>query len=344
MGIPFNELLVPAVLLDNPGITREEFIRLLGTLKPAMPTIYTAPTLYNLAEVLHLSNTAAFTAFRNSQKDPVVGYLREDFNPRCSHQDYSINHCVFTTSHTFEPEDVFEEEFLEIPEIGIHCSSYDTTLITEVLSAERYANDDFYPEGYCHSVRFKGQRVLFDIKHRTFPTLEALIEAYPQYHPDAVYDWMQPFGSLHPGYPVVDKTEFRWLQQDGKYSLDVPWLCNHTPPQRQWPRWMEWSYTDLLLTAEAIRTETWHALDYLHDGIPMTLHLKDRNYSEPAFDSILKNPQSRKRYETAVWDSHTSLYAAARQYTITELLLLRMLGTAAELDSGGRLVIPEGKI
>src|SRR3989344_1701856 len=29
MGFPYNELIPPAILLDNPGITKEEFVRLL---------------------------------------------------------------------------------------------------------------------------------------------------------------------------------------------------------------------------------------------------------------------------------------------------------------------------
>ena len=29
MGYPYNELIAPAILLTNPGITREEFIKLL---------------------------------------------------------------------------------------------------------------------------------------------------------------------------------------------------------------------------------------------------------------------------------------------------------------------------
>jgi hypothetical protein len=74
---------------------------------------------------------------------------------------------------------------------------------------------------------------------------------------------------------------------------------------------LELGYTDLILTAEAIRHNAWKLLSY-----------KGRMYLQ---DFLQDFPDSRAEYNHAVWDSHTSLSAKLQGMSISDFLRFRML-------------------
>jgi len=129
-----------------------------------------------------------------------------------------------------------------------------------------------------------------------------------------MYDFSQPEGHFSVGWGWKN---FLWRLEDGKYYLDEE-TFNRIPAgffQRDRKGELSYGYTDLILTAEAIKHEAWKLLSYR--GLD---HL---GYFMKDF------PDSKQRYEQAVWDSHTSLAAKNRGMTVTELLRLRLSSSTA---------------
>ena len=102
---------------------------------------------------------------------------------------------------------------------------------------------------------------------------------------------------------------FAWVKVNDRYSL-APETFDRISAGSNTTA-MSFGYTDLVLTAEAIRNRAWKILSY-----------KGLKHS-PRFMRYF--PEARKRYSRAVWDSHTSLSAKQQNMTISDLLRFRIL-------------------
>ena len=102
--------------------------------------------------------------------------------------------------------------------------------------------------------------------------------------------------------------KFFWRIEEGRYFLDGKTFDRITAGLTS----VQYGYTDLILTAEAIKHGAWKLLS--------------RRGLKHIPDFLRDFPDSRERYRRAIWDSHTSLYAKRKGMTVNEFLRMRRIG------------------
>jgi|APSaa5957512622_1039677.scaffolds.fasta_scaffold31734_1 hypothetical protein len=150
------------------------------------------------------------------------------------------------------------------------------------------------------------------------------------FDPEFAYDWGQRSGELKMrGLITGDIPNFFWLNENGRYYLD-PKTFELIPAGRivhvtesegknkegTVKRFISWrmnrdpGYTDLVLTAGALKHNAWKVLS--------------RNGAGYLDDFLKEFPDVDAAYERAVWDSHTSLYAKENGMNVSEFLRARV--------------------
>ncbi|MFH1650001.1 MAG: hypothetical protein ABIA93_05610 [Candidatus Woesearchaeota archaeon] len=268
MGRPNNRLVPAAILLDNPGINRDEFVHLLNQVRS------TAICEYNL--------------------------------------EHPWDSCGILEGHDFEDSEYHRgphglATILDLPE-----RSREKYLFVHVLPWKwdgMWQRPDYSVVG-PH---------LDEVTH--YFSLESLLERHPQFDPDLMYDWNKAAGTLSSG-PGRDNEIF-WNQRDGNYYLAEK-TFETVAPCRTLGRT---GYTDIVMTAEAIRQGTWKLLSY--------------NGQKHTNQFVIEHPESWPRICRAVWDAHASAYARKQGMTTTEMLHWRLL---APVISGRVRTMPPERI
>jgi len=329
MGYPYNGLIPAAVLLDNPGVTKEEFAELLnncrtssigGVRKNAPWGSYGSRCedknlhrgLYGLAGILGLvdkSNAPEYLIIVPYKENGewkqkyevdipkrVWGDLVEEIVksfPPCKVGDmYRPDYgCGGRIEEVIE-EDVYfppDEERDTAEEILVPD---DTTTLPYELNQEPV---------FIQRVKIKETWTQSTTKK--FSSLSDLVAQFPQFDPEKMFDFSQKEGKLRTS--VIFDSNIFWMQKDGKYYLDKA-SFDKMPACFCFGA----GYTDLILTAEAIRHRAWKLLTYKGGG-----HI-------PAF--LKRFPDSNQRYAQAIWDSHTSLHAKAKSMSYLDLIRFRL--------------------
>lgn len=151
-------------------------------------------------------------------------------------------------------------------------------------------------------------------KVEQFKTAEQLYSSWPQFRPENIHDFTQERG----GFTGTMSNSFFWVNQEGRYYLDpitfdLIGASLGSNRRSKNNHELDFGYTDLVLTAEAIKNKAWEILE--------------RGLTKTVFENFLDRfPQSRLRYEKSIWDAHTSLYAKRAGLTYTQFLRGRLLG------------------
>lgn len=123
----------------------------------------------------------------------------------------------------------------------------------------------------------KGKRFEFD-------TLEELVLAFPEYAPDALFDYSQGSGEIQSYYSSVSGRHYvydNWVMISGGYYLDI---------RRMIESGRESDFTSMVLTAEAIKKRNWEVLKYCSgDERPGVVA-----------DFLVRNPDSNRRHKDAI--------------------------------------------
>ena len=332
MGYTFNELVAPAVLFLNPGVTREELIKLLDKTHSANIHEYSSEEPWNfwteqtqdnkyheglngLAQLLGLKQTQEYHNFQISKLDsnnllirpPYVFPAREKDSHKLEvivHQENVFEEPIEIESCSWEklkPGDIWEE-----PQIGMEKG-----IVLDVLEETEYEKreEEFDDSGPGFNYRLKIRPFYWCGRVEKFNSEQEMHQSWPQFHPDFIYDWNQEKGHLFVGSFFGSK-EFLWMQRDKKYYLD-PETFDKIPASFRCSDSHHLGYTDLVLTAEAVKHNAWKVLSY--KGL------------EHFYDFLKDFPDARLVYERAVWDSHTSLSAKLQGLTVSEFLRFRML-------------------
>ncbi len=305
MGFAYVDLIPAAILLDNPGITREEFSELLDKThyswikryeredpwdsynfnEPDIKDYHSG--LNGLAKVLGLTESKEFIKFQKPRVDENGLFVKAPDLWPARKEDEHAYEVVIHEKNVFEP-----------------------TKVIEALSWTKLQVEDIWKEVQLSIEKGIVTRIFEEIKpfyskfrEEKFQTKEKLYEKWPQFHSDFKYDWSQKRGSLK---ALLAENCFFWRQQDKRYYLHDKTFDIISPSFRIS---RDFGYTDLILTAEAIKNKAWKLLSYRGD-----IHI-------PQF---LKNfPDSRKRHGKAVWDAYTSLYAKSKQMPVRDFLKMR---------------------
>jgi hypothetical protein len=330
MGYTFNDLVAPAVLFDNPGITREEFVMLLDETHSSFIheykendawDYYTKFTedkrfhegLKGLASILGLGYSQEFIRFKEPRKDENGFSIRGP----------NMYPAPDGASHKFDVY-IHEKTIFEEPKL-VEASSWDKLkigsvweetmmgsergIVLEVLDESEFeqVKDDFCDSAgpqFYYRMRIRPFYAELRVEH--FNSEQELYDNWPEFHPDFVYDWSKTKGSF--GQNCFGRENFLWDQEQGKYSLDRDTL-NRIPASFRCSGRL--GFADLVLTSEAIKHKAWKVLSY--KGLQH-------------FPQFLKNfPDVVDVYSRAVWDSHTSLSARLQGLTISDFLRFRVL-------------------
>ncbi len=339
MGYAYNCLIVPAVLFDNPRITREQFVALLDKTHSSWIREYPSEApwdsfypdeddenhhgLEGLAQLLGLEHSSGYNSFQKQKLDEnglTIGA------PWLLHVDKEDEKAGYKFEVNVHEKNVFEEPRLEEScswgKLKVGDVWKDTMMgsgrgiVLKIFKEKKYKkrrSDDDDPSdspspGYFYKMMIKpfhgkGRRDLFKSEGE-------LWKIWPQFNPDFMFDWARGEGIFQCADRLNfarKKEQFRWVQTGGKYNLDAQTL-DEIPAS--WGCGGSLGYTDLILTAEAVNHQAWKLLSY--KGLKH-------------FSQFLKDfPDARARYGRAIWDSHTSLSAKMQGMTHTELLRYRL--------------------
>jgi len=354
MGGPTDHLVPAAILWENPGITREEFAELLSDVggrkwRELDIANNLRSGLYGVAKFLNLPYTKEYKNIRRKNWDDDFKYSRKEESLWFrGHFERKGRFGVFRRSH----EVVFEDKELEVYgkgdiisepyEVGDyidtpwqHSKEYEglDLQVVEVLWT-REIEERMGEHADMHTKqKVKTRGIKFKIEADEFLSIRSLTRKYPEYLPDAMYDFSTESGFLFPFEPKGSgrEIEFRWFKVGDRYFLDTRYMLNKIGPNscyvgdwrnrrglgRGWyhPVRAEdrrgFSLTDLVLTAEAIRTRKWKVLGYNGNR---------RYFSGFMFSSS----ETLERYEKAVWDNEMSQWAKREGWTNSELLRRRI--------------------
>jgi len=141
-----------------------------------------------------------------------------------------------------------------------------------------------------------------------FENITALIREFPEFKPSKVFNLRQNRGRFfwnpfsQEGYP-------RWYQEGGKFYLDTRFLLANN---------MQHTYSSIVLTAEAIRTESWGFLEFCSGGL--------RGFKEVEF--FVKHPDSRAVYLRELGNFWSARHAMLNGVTNSEFLRHSLLNPA----------------
>jgi len=236
MGYTCNKLIPAAILLYNPGITKEEFVELLNET--------------HSSGISRVPETASW----KYHKDPgrYKDYEEKDFHDGL-HGLAKILRLPWTeqyqTSRTLE-----ESEFgipIGSPNLLVRAKKRDyewTTPEYEVDCAKIVTKSETPQE-----------KTFIGLITKRFETLKELLTSFPQFNPDFMYDFSASEGKLYVTYDSKDK--YYWKQENKKYYLDKK-TFDQIPAGGQWRKG---PYSSLVLTAEAVKQKAWKLLTYRGD-------------------------------------------------------------------------------
>jgi hypothetical protein len=349
MGYPYHELVVPAILFDNPGLTKEELARerdqvLTSSIVPFKETdAWNSHQEIGGWERIGLERIAAEMRIGLSQKftrkekdgngvlvEPVAYEYLTSVGKELIENPFRVTiqtSSVLRRTRQFRLREYDQDpnhkigDFLQgdHPEHGI--------LIREIVNKKQVParktrqsvwDGDVYGDwrkGSAHTLYVvKATEVDRNFATEDFPNEREMFLAWPELRPETRFDFEQKSGGFRILFEFGD-TLFCWKMVDGKYYLDpatfdkIPVSFLSCWRQRNGSA-HNLGYTDLILTAEAIKHHAWKLLS--HRGLDN-------------LDQFLKDfPDSKARYEQAVIDAETSWNAKSRGKTHTELLRMRL--------------------
>ncbi len=339
MGAPNHELIPAAILLDNPGITREEYAQLLrqthfscfNERRPNQPWQKPGPYhhetpnfhkgLYSLAEILHLPPPKEPLNIKYPDKDPQGFPIpRPEFisfsqrkNGEWVEPRFEVG--IFAKTIVDGEEDIEESVFspLEVGDIfypwhGGYRGLVEKVYLTKKLNQNPKTDGiEDYEDHPTYRQKLRITKFGTYIKILRFATEKDLTAKFPQFAVDNLFDFSISSGILlHEGIWRQDKEpKLLWLKRDNKYYLDLDFFLSKSHEGE-----IENSYTNLILTAEAIRNKAWAFLSYC--GFRHT-------------NSFLRDfPEASRRYRQAAFDSFTSTGAAKSGLSNLEFLRFRI--------------------
>lgn len=347
MGYAYTGLIPAAVLFSNPGITKEKFIELLDSCHSCWTAGYSKYAkwgsyrykfedkdwhqgLEGLAKILRLEESAKFKEFekiQDSRKDerglwlnPLQYYDPQEYKTPKKYGFKVIEIAEHISNELDEPRTIFDESNVALKVGDVWTKPYNdhdngasivTKIFSEILKLDEKGDiaDGNIPFIYEMEVR----PIRKKYKYHKFKREQDFFKKFPWFHPEFRYDFSQRSGTIYTG-AYLSSNNFKWIQKDEKYYLDEEATFNSIPASTFGT--MTFGYTDLILTAEAIKQKAWKLFSY-----------KGKKHM---YYFLRKFRDSRLSYERAVWDSHTCLWAKQKGMTNNELLRQRLYGFVCE--------------
>lgn len=335
MGYPYNGLIAPAILLTNPGISGERFVELLDQThsscfreyKHDEPWDYYEEELEDesyhkglrgLASVLCLEYSKKFKKFDKIKRDEYGLGIKPPFSWELDENEknkYKFKVVVHEKNVIENLETTTEISWgkLNVGDIWQECNmGFETGFVREIyeekyIGKEKPDDDedgDSDPEDsgpqYQYKMRIAPIRSIHS--EHLYRNEEELFKDWPIFDPENKYDWSQTNG--HFSVTPFDNN-FIWTKKGELYYLDDETFSRIPAGFNV----LSYGYTDLIITAEAIRHNAWKLLSYI-----------GKRHLCQFFRDF---PDSHEKYSRAVWDSHTSLFAKSKNMSVSDFLRFR---------------------
>ncbi len=334
MGYPNGDLILPAILYMNPGITREEISELMDKVKASPTYIFEDADpwdsykggdfdlhigLEGLASLLRLGKSKEFKRFIEPKKDEngleieppeyITDY--DTLEARIIvHEGNIIKKPKRIEGHSLESlkiNDIFKEVY--------HYPIGDEGVVIKIYSEECHTEDDLFDGKPLYTYDMEIKPIIRVYNVEKFNSREELWEKWPQFHPINRFDWSKEKGSFSSVGYGLHLQAFSWRMKNGRYYLNEKSFNTMPASIRSENRLFVFDnrcgYTDLIISIEAIKNKAWKIFSYIHD----------KNFNN---DFLRDFPSAKKEYDKAVWDSHTSLYAKQNNMSISDFLRFRI--------------------
>ncbi len=343
MGCANNWLIPPAILYNHPGITRDEFVELLDETRTGDGKLEfhdfghweNAPWnfvgvedgdyhkgLHGLAEILGLKSLEIKWKERDRNGFPLLsprlGVEPVFYNGKWD-QKYTVD--VHTGNERSEQKEAEWLEFKIIKEGDVFHDEFDNGyLVDKVVERKSLPDDekDFWKEQAGITprglVKILGRPIIQEWEEHDFFSLSLLVQQYHFFDPDFMYDFSQREGVFSaPSTLVIHNAlgGLRWRQENGRYYLNIenlPSLFQHISPISA-----QSGYTDLVVSAEALKLKAWKMFAF---------HAYERERTELFLQTF---PEAGREHARAVWAGYTSEYAKMNEMTINNFLRFRLL-------------------
>lgn len=338
MGYPYYDLIPAAVLLDNPGVTRGQFVDLLNSThcshtmmgyskyarwdSHGKGSTYLASSfhkgLHGLANLLYLKETEKYAEFKKKKFDefglpiepPHLSVIPRMEGAKWVSPKFKvfghIENIIAKEQRIVESWSCYKHKAGEVwngQAHGLELAKIEKIIEEKFIGKKRKKYEDANSEPNYY-YKFKVRDFKKITKTKIFDSINDLVKEHPQFDPDFMYDFSAGNGRLHADFFCEF---YRWKKEGNLYHLDVDSTFSNTRILGKFSQ-----YTDLILTAEAIKNKAWKLLSYRGKD-QLTSFLK-------------KFPESAERREKALWDSFTSVYARDRKMSHSELLRWRLVG------------------
>ncbi len=351
MGCANNWMIPPAILYNNPGITKGEFAEILNKTRTGDGTLafYSfvnwkeAPWgftgiedwdyhkgLHGLAEILGLHYSNEFKKIDWKDKDwqgtPLSApYL--EVTPQLSNGKWFVEYQVTVhAGNTLLEEEIaegWEREKKRKGDIffGDHSCKYliqeilEQTPLTEKEKKDLWGGQRMDVPNFF--TRIKGNLIMEKIEYYKFCSISSLLRKFPYFDPDFMYDWSMEEGVFSAPMMLRNHNQMKkliWRQDNGRYHLDIEPIPPITKFGNKIPNLETQSgYTDLIVSSEALKLKAWKMFVF---------HAYERERTELFLKTF---PQAAEAHAKAVWDGYTSEYAKMNEMTINEFLRFRLL-------------------
>ena len=326
MGYPYHELIPPAILLDHPGLTKDEYIEALDETHGSGYTKFEPEEpwdSYNeeekdhhegsqgLAAILNLEESTRYTIFRTPMVDGnslLVKPPQQEFTWRPDdpielvvHKENKVGLPLVLPYSSYERKK--EGDQLEI-EVGDFEGATILEVLEEKVTKPRSKRDMPY---FTYSLKVLPLTEVIRVEQ--LDSKEELWQKWPDFHPDNRYNFAQSRGHFRLSHDFSGGQAFRWIMADGRYFLD-PETFDLIPASWEASNWECLGYVDLIATAEAIKHKAWKLLS--RKGLDH-------------YAAFLRDfPDSKDRIERATWDTHMALASKKYCETVNDLLRRRL--------------------
>jgi len=353
MGYAFTDLIAPAILFLHPGITREQFVDYLSKTHCSEFPPYEEKDpwdihpndkypryhggLEELAEILFLKKTRKYKEFQEPRTDEnglrVCAPVKSNYNQGVF-QEFRPNIRVHIKNILEKPKRVTEYSFEKLKDGDFWSDVYgfSSAKVLKIFSERELKNkephsEESFPDEDCDpkwQYDMEISEISSEWHQESFETLERLYRAWPQFHPNFIFDWSQQKGVIYSG--LFGKNNWLWKMIGGKYFLDeetfnkIPATMYRDDDRREGYPLL--GYVDLIMTAEAIKNKAWKLLSY-----------RGQVHTEQFLRDF---PNSLKQYKNAVEIAHLSLAAKSVGMSNSDFLRMRALWQPHKLSRSKR--------
>lgn len=346
MGAPNYSMIPAAILLQNPGITREEFVELLNKTKvgpsPNLKRPWTQlpedkldlvfhSGLHELGEILGLRRNASVHVNYSAEKALIhsakeqgkkIIAIPENKTLLLAKQDEYTTRTLFVKTKLMKDKWQIEFQTVDSKEILLETKTDNFILNFKPEPGKLFHIHGVLNETYRiakildiqngknegqHNTRLEVDVLNWEHKINTYDNENALKKHHPNLTAENIYDWTKNRGNIHGEFLRSRPT---WQKKGDKYYLENPLEIKKGRPTKLDLKLHETMYGDLIVTSEALKKEAWSLFGFYGYMYPQKF--------------LVDHPDSFNEHHKSMNDYWLYRYAKNNSLTISEYMRLRL--------------------